>query len=363
MRAVTLLLILWVSVANAEEKPGDAIGPKNGIREAAQSQIDNGRATAISIGIVRGDQTWSEHFGLISGSERRKPQDNTLYELGSISKVFTGILLAHAVESGQLRLNQTIGSIIPRARQSNPAVADSITLRHLSTHSAGLPRMPTNWNPAKRSEPYADYDRTLLVDFAAKVKPFAQPGKRYLYSNVGVGMLGELLAIHSKTDYGTLLKQTITQPLKMTDTCVKLDALKRERLATPHRTLLLGFGLVEDTPWEFDALAGAGGIRSTTTDMIRFLQAAIQPPKNLLGDAIDLSWQEHSASIDGANAMGLGWIFSRDKKARWHNGMTGGYSSMILVNRNTKTGVVVLSNTSSGAASKVCGEIYEMLQK
>jgi CubicO group peptidase (beta-lactamase class C family) len=368
MRWLFLSVFLMPSLAGADEPSNQGNGKITdkqlaGFSRIAEKPIDGGRVTALSIGVVHDERTWTGHFGRLSGNNRQPPNDKTIYEIGSISKVFTGILLAHAVKSGQLKLDQTIGSIIPEAQKRNPKVADTIELVHLSTHYSGLPRMPTNWSPAKRNEPYVDYDRNLLIEFVSRVHPSRMPNEKKMYSNVGVGLLGVLLAIEAQADYEALLTKKITRPLGMNDTTVSLDVARRKRLATPHRSLPFGFGLIEDTPWEFKALAGAGGIRSTTTDMIRLMRAALNPPEGLLGKAIDLSWEEHAAAKDGSNAMGLGWSFSRDSQARWHNGQTGGYASMVLVNRNTQTGVVVLSNTSSGSASEVCGAIYELLQE
>jgi CubicO group peptidase (beta-lactamase class C family) len=326
------------------------------IREFVQPYLDAEILNAVSIGVVHGDQTWIGHFGQLSSQHANPPNDQTIYEIGSISKVFTGLLLAHAVETGQLKLEQPVGSLMNTLETTNADVGTSITLLHLSTHNSGLPRMPNNWKPADPKDPYVDYDRELLTAFMSKVKPGKKPNEATAYSNVGVGLLGDLLAAKSGVSYGELLSRTISEPLKMSDTTVKLSDEQLKRVAPPHNAALEAEQL-----WEFDALAGAGAIRSTVPDMLKFIQAILVPPKTELGKAVDLAWQQHVPSRNGYFAMSLGWHIARDGSTRWHNGQTGGYHSMMLVNRPLQSGVIVLSNTATGEVDAIGESIIQML--
>lgn len=352
MRAIVVLLLLPISFAVADEP----LAHEAKIRNYVQPYVDAGIVNAVSIGVVKGDQTWIGHFGQLAEDNVKPPNDKTIYEIGSISKVFTGLLLAAAVESGDVKLDQPIDSIMKQLAEKNPDVGKSITLLHLSTHNSGLPRMPNNWKPADRTEPYVDYDRKLLTEFMCTVKPAKKPNEQTAYSNVGAGLLGDLLSIQSGVSYEELLKRTITGPLEMGDTKLTLSQADLDRTAPPHNA-----GLEAEKLWGFDALAGAGGIRSTVPDMMKFIRANLAPPASDLGIATELAWKQHVLPKNGSFAMGLGWHIARDGSTRWHNGQTGGYHSALFVSRPLNAGVVVLSNTATGKIDQMAESIIQML--
>jgi CubicO group peptidase (beta-lactamase class C family) len=205
-------------------------------------------------------------------------------------------------------------------------------------------------------DPYADYDRKLLTEFMCQVRPERKPGVEREYSNLGAGLLGDLLAAEAGTSYEELLVKNVAQPLAMSDTCLALSDGQRKRLAPPHNA-----DRVPDRNWGFDALAGAGAIRSTTEDMLRFIQANLDPPASPLGTAIELAWKQHLPAKGQAFAMGLGWHIARDGQTRWHNGQTGGYHSMMLISRQLDAGVVVLCNTASGKLDALAESIIQTM--
>ncbi|HBJ35437.1 MAG TPA: hypothetical protein DDZ51_11935 [Planctomycetaceae bacterium] len=310
------------------------------IAELVQPLLDSGAIQGVSIGVVDQEKHWIGNFGVLAKDRPTPPTDDTIYEIGSISKVFTGILLADAVLSGDVTLATNIGEILPEIAKSNADVASSIQLRHLSTHASGLPRMPTNIAPSDPLDPFADYDRRLMIDFMKTVKLGSKPGEPSEYSNFAVGLLGELLAIKADKSYAELLASKLAQPLAMKDTSTAVSDEARPRLAPP----LLASG-EPGREWRFDAMAGAGAIRSTPSDMLRFIDANLDPPAGRLGEAIELAWKQQSESKGDAFAMGLGWHIARDGSTRWHNGQTDGYHSMLLISRPLRAGVVVLSNS------------------
>lgn len=310
------------------------------IAELVQPLIDSGAMQGVSIGVVDQEHRWIGNFGVLAKDRQRPPTDDTIYEIGSISKVFTGILLADAVVDGDVTLETTVGEVLPEVAKSNAEVASAIQLRHLSTHSSGLPRMPTNISPADPLDPFADYNRRLMIEFMKTVKPGTKPGAPSGYSNFGVGLLGELCAIQADTSYADLLSSKLTEPLGMKDTSTDVNDDARPRLAPPH--------LASGEPgreWHFDAMAGAGAIRSTPNDMLRFIDAHLDPPAGRLGEAIELAWKQQTEAKGEAFAMGLGWHIARDGSTRWHNGQTDGYHCMLLISRTLRAGVVVLCNS------------------
>lgn len=328
--------------------------PEQQIKSFVEPFVDAKVVNSVSVGVVLGDQTWFGNFGTLSAEHDQKPNEKTIYEIGSVTKTFTGVLLAHAVASGELRLDQSIGSVWPELKESNPKVAESVLLRHLSTHSSGLPRIPSDL-ASRSTNPYADYDRKKLAAFMGRVKPVRAPDEGGEYSNLAVGLLGELLSISGDSDYETMVKEVICKPLQMNDTTIKLTDEQKTRLAPPHNV-----SLKADHSWDFQSIAAAGAIRSTTSDMIKFVQAHLHPEKEMK-DTIELAWKEHARPKGYPFAMGLGWHIARDGSTRWHNGQTGGYHSMVMINRSLDAGVVVLCNTASAKVDGIGESIVQML--
>jgi len=356
INSLVLLTALFVGLVPASSYGKESSFTPKDVDSLVQPYLDAELVNAISIGVVQGDKSWSRHFGALSSEQNKKPNGKTVYEIGSMSKVFTGILLAHAVESERVELKQPIGTIMKKLQKTNKKVGTSIRLGHLSAHTSGLPRLPSNLSPVDPTNPYADYNRKLLLEFMCGVKPERKPGAKGEYSNFAAGLLGDLLAVEAGMDYGALLNQNLAGPLELGDTCLNLSYDQTDRLAPPHNG-----NRKADKNWTFDALAGAGAIRSTTDDMLRFIEANLHPSEGVVGKAIELAWKQHLPSKEGAFAMGLGWHIARDGETRWHNGQTGGYHSMILISRKLDAGVVVLCNTATGEVDALAQSIIQKI--
>lgn len=316
--------------------------------------LTHNKVNAVSVGVISNGVVWKKHYGVIDGKGTPAPNDKTIYEIGSISKVFTSLLLADAVTSGRLKLDDPISVVMKQLVEKNPMLGNSVTFAHLSHHVSGLPAMPTNIKPADSTNPFAGYDRRMLTDYVLKAKPVRQPGEKYEYSNLGAGLLGDLLSRQAGVSYETLLKQKLTGPLKMSDTVVTLSAEQVARLAPPHNAAML-----RDKSWDFDALAGCGAVRSNIDDMLLFASASLTPPNGRLGKVIELAWKKHKPPVGANLAMGLGWMIARDGTTRWHNGQTGGYHCMMLVNRRLKTAVVLLCNTATTDIDALATQILQ----
>ncbi|QDT13545.1 serine hydrolase [Planctomycetes bacterium K23_9] len=324
------------------------------ITALAKPYVDSETVVGLSIGVVKGDQTTAVHLGKTK-SGGQSPSDDTVYEIGSISKVFTGILLGDAVSRGDARLDQPVQQLLP-AGVTMPAGKRAITLVDISTHTSGLPRLSNNMPSLTSKDPYADYTSKLAHEFLNSHKLRREPGAKQEYSNFAVSLLGHLLSQKSGKSYDKLMADRITEPLGMTDTSVQLTGTMASRLATPHIAVnTIG------TNWGFADMPGAGGIRSTTADMLKFAQACLDPPESSTGKAIELAWKEHYAGGVGAAKMGLGWHFAGDGSTRWHNGQTGGYHSMLMVNRQLNSAVVLLTNTATGEVDQLASQVIQML--
>lgn len=325
------------------------------IRAAAQPLVDSESVVGLTIGVIDGSKQSVLGLGRLDVDAAGAPDARTVYEIGSISKVFTGTLLAHAVGAGQLKLDTPLPELLKAAKVKLKAEKGrSITLLDLATHRSGLPRMPTNFRPANPENPYADYDAAALRAYLVGAEPLREPEERYEYSNLAMGLLGHLLAQQSKTTYEALVIKHITAPLGMPNTRITLSPEMRKRLAKPHK-----FDAAPASNWDLSVLEGAGGLRSDMTDMLKFARSVITGGDTPVGRAHALARKAHSHA-PGGPAMGLGWHLDADDRC-WHNGQTGGYHAYLSVMPTKRRAVIVLSNSANGYADRLGKEIEEIL--
>jgi serine-type D-Ala-D-Ala carboxypeptidase/endopeptidase len=268
---------------------------------------------------------------------------DTEFEIGSITKTFTSLLLADAILRNAAKLDDPVASLLPAPAPGLTRDGKAVTLGQLASHTSGLPRMPDNFAPANPDDPYADYDAARLLAFLGGSPLQRTPGERYEYSNLGGGTLGYVLTRKSG-GYDATLRARVLVPLGMSDTGVVLSPGQTARLATGH-----GPDLEPTTNWNLnDTLAGAGGIRSTASDMARYLRAAAGWEPTPLAAAFKLAETPVTDTPQPNLKVGLGWHLTQSggRTIFWHNGRTGGYASMLLFDPEAREGVVVLANAS-----------------
>jgi CubicO group peptidase (beta-lactamase class C family) len=266
----------------------------------------------------------------------------TVFEIGSATKVFTGALLADMVERGEVRLDDPVAKFLPSSVRVPTKGGKPITLLDLATHTSGLPRLPANMKPKDLANPYADYTIQQMYDFLSGYDLPREIGESYQYSNLGVGLLGHVLSLKAALSYEELVKKRILEPLQMKDTVITLDPGLRSRLAVGHDA-----SGREVANWDLPALAGAGALRSTASDMLKFLAA------NVGGGPLSAALHrahvaQRSLGTPGGN-IGLCWHLRQTGRSEiiWHNGGTAGYHSFIGFDPKTGAGVVVLHNSAA----------------
>ncbi|TWU02530.1 serine hydrolase [Stieleria varia] len=350
-----LIVVLWMLIETSARMLAEEpkLTPQT-LDRLAEPYVDGGIVQAMSVGVIDGARTWTRHYGKLGKDNSMPPTDQTVYEIGSITKVFTGVLLADAVVQKRLSLDDPLSKVLPELGKQNPELAERITLLNLSTHTSALPRLPGNWIPKDFNDPYADYNRSQLDQFLAGYRLLHTPGKYREYSNLGVGLLGDILVRKSELEYEALVRQTIFEPLKMSDSHCLANAAAD--VAPPHNV-----ANAPDHQWSFNVLAPCGAIRSNTADMLKFAQACLVPPDSDLGKAIDLGWKQHLPADKSAFAMGLGWHIARDGETRWHNGQTGGYHTMLMVNRKLNAAVIVMCNTATEKIDAVAEQAIQTI--
>ncbi|MEN0110080.1 MAG: serine hydrolase domain-containing protein [Planctomycetota bacterium] len=359
-RSLLLASLAAVVVSPTFGEPNETL--EETVARVCQPLVDNRTVVGMSVGVIRGDERHVADFGWIAKDLPVTPIGQAIYEVGGITKVFTGVLLAEAVLDGRLDLDQPIAELLPEDVNAPAGPGgEAIHLVHLATHSSGLPRLPTNlptlWT--RFTPPYADYTVERLYDFLDGHELSRAPSTVSEYSNLGGGLLGHLLALNAEKPYGELLAEKITGPLGMGDTVVELSDEQAARLAAPHTEERRAA-----PNWPSGALVGAGGVHSTAGDLLTFAAACIDPPPSPVGDAIELAMTKHQAVLprpDGEedNAMGLAWQLIADGHTHWHNGGTGGYWAMLIVSRSADRAVVVLANTATAEVDRLAFDLFK----
>jgi CubicO group peptidase (beta-lactamase class C family) len=307
----------------------------------------SGRRIGLVVGCLAGDEQRVVGYGRHRRDAQDIPDGGTIFEIGSITKVFTGLLLADLAEQGIVGLDDPLASYLPASARVPAFGGQQLTLGDLASHAGGLPRDPKGtlgrWLGDRRN-PYAGLSVEELYDSLARIKLRRRPGERVKYSNLGAGLLGEALARAAGQPYGALIRQRICLPLGMPDTLITPSEQQITRLATGHTRRGR-----PTPPFQLPALVGAGALRSTAIDMLCLLRANLDPAQTPLASQIQRTQLPRLRAAKRVE-VGLGWLLAHPPGAAgtvlWHNGGTGGFRSFVGVAREAGSAVVVLSNTA-----------------
>lgn len=324
------------------------------------TQFPNG--TQLAIALVKDDQVY--FLGVIRKNDTLLNTTNhqSAFEIGSVTKVFTSALLAKCAQEGIVRLDAPVQAYFDFPLKMAEKDGAPVTLKTLANHTSGLPRMSPGLLKLAFSDfknPYKTYGSADLEnDLQTAVALNSKPGEKYLYSNLGAGLLGHILAKQTGKNYADLLQERIFAPLQMTRSCADRADLKS--------ALVPGMGPAGDTVsnWDFDAVKGAGAILSTAEDLSKFVKA------NFGNDPALQLQREKTFTISEKMDVALGWHILKPANAGpwyWHNGGTGGYASNVAMNTAKKTGVIVLSNVSAfhpkmNDLEKICFKLMRSLE-
>ncbi|QEG32930.1 serine hydrolase [Bythopirellula goksoeyrii] len=349
-RIITSLLSIHLL---ASSPIAGAFDLKPEIDPLAKQLLDDDLAVGFVVGIYKDGETQVIGYGETRKGKGIVPDGDTIYEIGSASMAFTGAILADLVEQGRVNLADPMQKYLPQAARKQIKNLSNITFGHLATHVSGLPKLPDDLQPADPKNPYAGYSYRQMHTFLKEHELRRAPGE-YEFSMYGMGLLGVLMAGREKTPYEELLVEHIAIPCGMNDTCVKLSGKQRRRLAPPYDASLRAA-----KNWDMPTFAGAGGIRSTTNDMLKFIAANLADDDKPLTKALQLSHKKHQTMPDGLS-MGLGWLIWPDGMTRCLDGMTGGYAAWLAVVPSRDVGVVILSNTAALQVTELGAKITQI---
>ncbi|WP_190811681.1 serine hydrolase [Flagellimonas sp. S3867] len=361
----TLIILLTFNIGNGQiqEVVNDQVEHGNGLTKK-QSDLIFEKVKAfpnkaqISIAIISNGK--ANYFGIIKENDSVLTIENynKVFEIGSITKVFTTTILADFVVEGKVGLDDDINDFLDFTIKDNV----KISFKQLATHTSGLPRLPEGLSSPSLdlTNPYKEYDEEeLKLDLSKKLVMIANPGTKSEYSNLGVGLLGFVLSKIDNSTYGDLVQTKIFDRYRMGNSTTVRPNIKDR--------LIIGINDTgqEVSNWDMSILMGAGGILSTTEDLTKFAIAHFDDSNKVLGLT---RTSFHKATDDFST--GLAWGIVKVESGAtwyWHNGGTGGYTSSMIIDTETDNGVIILSNISAlgKLANKVmnlCPELMKTLE-
>lgn len=292
--------------------------------------------TQLAIAVIQNGVT--HYYGVILQKDTLKicKNQDKVFEIGSITKVFTSTVLASLVEQGKINLTDEINGYYPFVFKDN----QKIHFENLANHTSGLPRLPENLGLSDQHNPYQHYGKNELNSYLKNLLSLPDEASRtYVYSNLGAGLLGYTLGLSQKVDFRELLQETIFDKYGMKSSFVSSAGLGNLLIKgqNPKGEITAN--------WEFDVLFGGGGVLSTAEDLVKFASAQFNPENRELALT-----RKPTLTVNQNMKTGLGWHilkFEKGEEVFWHNGGTGGYSSSLLIHPETRSAVIILSNVSA----------------
>ena len=346
MRRLTLCLAALILSRAVAQVPSDAEIRKILVDRIGSENLGIG----MVVGVVDANGRRIVAYGSLAKNDNRRLDGDTVFEIGSMTKVFTSLLLMDMTRRGEVALTDPVSKFLPPSVKMPERNGRKITLADLSTQSSGLPRLPNNMAPKDPANPYADYTVQQMYDFLSRYELTRDISSKYEYSNLGVGLLGHVLSLRAGMSYEELVRSRISDPLGMTNTRITLTEETKARLAVGHNG-----ALTPVSNWDLPTLAGAGALRSTTNDMLAFLAANLGYVKTPLAQAMadevsirrpttipdmEIAYAWHIQTKDGSSII-------------WHNGGTGGYRTYMGYDPKARVGVVVLSNIADAGPDDI----------
>jgi len=303
--------------------------------------------TQLSIAVLKNGKV--KYYGIIIQNDTIKSikNQNKIFEIGSITKVFTSSVLASLAIDNKLNLSDFINDYYTTSFNNNA----KITFLELANHTSGLPRLPENLDLSNETNPYKSYGVNELNEYLTKLLLIENNNENnFEYSNLGAGLLGNTVGLSQKQTFNELLQQRIFKKYKMGNSHTSSKGFENQIIKGLDETGQ------EVSNWEFDVLFGGGGILSTSEDLVKFAQAQF----DIKNKELELT-RKPTFDIDEDMKIGLGWLILKSEnefKWIWHNGGTAGYSSSMVLDVAKKNGVIILSNVSGANPER--GNIDEL---
>ena len=338
----TILLSAFSFRASAEDFT-------DAIHAYLQSCVETHKVNAgIVVGIVDEHGSRVISYGKLDNGTDQEVNGDTLFEIASVTKTFTALLLQDMIERGEMKLDDPVAKYLPKSVTMPSRNGKEITLLQLATHASGLPRSPRKSDPKVFTTP-ADITVESVYDFLSGYKLTRDPGAKFDYSDLGMGLLGETIALKAGTDYESLVVDRICRPLKMDSTRITLTGELKSRFATGHNQL--GYAVPNA---DFQTLKGCGALRSTANDLLKYVSANLGLTQSTLTPLMEKTHAIHfqsdtpSGYVSTGGSIGLAWFVVFDPQGRKivrHGGASYGCKTFVGFDLTRRRGVVVLSNS------------------
>lgn len=357
---VLLILLKSSALGQTEYDEAESDSFYDNLADITLSKIsDFPTNTQLSIAIIRNGETG--YYGVLKSQDSVQyiENQNTVFEIGSLTKVFTATVLASLVVDRQINLTEPINPYYPFHLHNNV----QLTFESLANHTSGLPRLPGNLVVLDVNNPYKGYGKSQLEDYLKNTVEIENKGtKAYAYSNTGPGLLGYTLGVSQDSDVQFLMEDRIFDKYNMIRSYTNVHSINDDQV------FVKGQDVNGETTanWDFNILFSAGGVLSTSADLAKFAKAQFDP-KN-----VELALtRKPTFKVNDNMEIGLGWHVLKSQNAKeliWHNGGTGGYSSSMIVNTTDETAAIILSNVSAfhpqgGNIDQLCFELILELDK
>jgi D-alanyl-D-alanine-carboxypeptidase/D-alanyl-D-alanine-endopeptidase len=331
--------VLATSPVLADTSPSDGAVAASLVQTMADQQTYPASGMVAGMLDAQGQRIVTQ--GTSDAASGRVLDGDTVFDIGSITKLFTALMLADNVVRGQMAMRDPLAKYLPPDVHVPDFQGQPITLLDLVTYSPGLPGAPGDM-PKLGPAPFPEYSTERLYQALAKVTLAAAPGTHYVYSNFGYGLLGLALARHAGMDFESLVISRICRPLGMESTSIKPTAAMQARISPGHFKKL---AKVEG--WNIPpAFAGAGAFRSTANDLLKFLAEAMGSKPSPLAPAFAQMLKTERPSDKPGTQVAAGWFITSAHEDRliWKDGGVWGYSSFLGYSAVHRNGVVVLAN-------------------
>ncbi|MCX2680489.1 serine hydrolase [Galbibacter sp. EGI 63066] len=338
--AIFAVFIFFFSIGTAQI-------PKE-VKKEIQYRVKNKINPSIAIGLSDSTGTHFYVHGYKNLETQVKADENTLYEIGSITKTFTALLLAKYATEDSIDINDAANLFLPDSIDLTDKNGVEVSLKSLSTHSSGLPRLPGNMGTASNLDPYVDYTRENMFAFLSHYIP-RSVDKNFMYSNLGAALLGEILSIYKNKPYKELLQEDILTPLDLQHTFLTVPNSQKSNFAKGY------MGDQQVSHWNFKAIAPAGALRSSIKDLVKYGKSYLDPENPLL-EAQKLTTSLQFKDEKGLE-HGLGWFIEQNIIA--HGGGTGGFRTFLAVDLSGKRVIAIMTNSGSSPAEDIAKYIID----
>lgn len=330
------------------------------VHDAVLMSLEDLNTVGISIGIIKNGLQYFYGYGEIETGSNVVPDPYTFFEIGSVSKTFTAIAINYMLDQKGLALDTPVKSFLPEDLPVLQRNGIEITFKNLLNHTSGLPFMPDNIGlsvyAGNIGGAFENYDRSKLYTCLKNMDLEAIPGERFKYSNLGYGILGTILENEYNDSYSNIMKAIILNPLEMNRTSGVFSETLQNEWATPYRNSK------KTNYWaDFNALAGAGELKSSAAEMMKYINVNLFPKQNALGIAINASHVQSSEKIVNTQhfefSPALGWFHYIHKDLPetsflFHNGGTGGFNTDLFINKENNSGLILLYNSTGNTIGR-----------